>query len=185
MTASHLAWYSVRASGYTALILLTLSMIIGLLLSLRVGSPRWPRFLTNELHAFTTLVSLVFVGIHVATTIVEPFVHFGLAGALVPFATGYQTWGMAFGIVGAYLMIALWASSQLQRRIGWRTWRALHYGVFPVYVMAVAHTLLTGEDAAGAWGRWIAVGGLSVVAGMTALRAAGGHGPVRSRAEPG
>jgi hypothetical protein len=31
VTASHVAWYTVRASGYTALVLLTLSMVLGLL----------------------------------------------------------------------------------------------------------------------------------------------------------
>ena len=55
MTASHLAWYTVRASGDTALVLLTLSMVLGLLLGLNVRSARWPRFLTNELHGFTKI----------------------------------------------------------------------------------------------------------------------------------
>lgn len=171
ISASHLDWYSVRASGYTALILLTVSMALGLLLSLRVGSRRWPRFLTNELHAFTTLVSLVFIGVHVATTIADPYIHFGLAGALVPFASGYRTWGMAVGIVATYLMIAVWVSSKLQRQIGWRTWRALHYAVFAVYVLAVAHTIMTGEDATSSWGRWTTIASVSIVGALTAVRA--------------
>jgi hypothetical protein len=52
VSASHLAWYTARASGYTALMMLTLSMVVGLVLGLQLHSPRWPRFLTTELHRF-------------------------------------------------------------------------------------------------------------------------------------
>ena len=175
MTASHIAWYAVRASGYTALVLLTLSMVLGLLLSLNVKSARWPRFLTNDLHGFTTLVALVFIAVHLVATVLDPFMHFGLAGALVPFATGYRTIGMAAGIVAAYVMLAVWITSRLQRRIGWRTWRTLHYSVFAIYALSVAHTLVAGEDASTAWGRWIVVGSVVLVATLTALRAMTGR----------
>jgi sulfoxide reductase heme-binding subunit YedZ len=126
--------------------------------------------LTNDLHGFTTLVALVFIAIHLVATVLDPFMHFGLAGALVPFASGYRTIGMAAGIVAGYLMLAVWITSRLQRLIGWRTWRALHYAV---YVLAIAHTLVTGEDASTSWGRWIVVGSVLLVAALTALRALG------------
>ncbi len=182
MSASHLAWYSVRASGYTALLLLTLSMVSGILMSLKVRSAWWPRALTNELHAFLSLVSLVFIGIHVVTTILDPYAAFGLAGALVPFATGYQTLGMATGIVATYLMLAVWISSQLQSRIGWRTWRALHYSVFAVYVLSVVHTLMAGEDGSTTWGVWMTVVSVVIVCGMTAVRVFGWGRPARTAA---
>ena len=175
VSASHIAWYTVRASGYTALGLVTLSMVLGLLLSLNIRSPRWPRFLTNDLHGFTTLVALVFLAIHLVATVLDPFVHFGLAGALVPFASGYRPIGMAAGIVAAYLMLAVWITSRLQRRIGWRTWRQLHYAVFAIYVLSVAHTLLAGEDGSTSWGRWIVVGSVVLVATLTSLRTLGGR----------
>jgi predicted ferric reductase len=173
MSTAHIAWYTVRASGYTALVLLTLSMVLGLLLSLNVKSARWPRFLTTDLHSFTTLVALVFVGIHMVATVLDPFMHFGLSGALVPFASGYRPIGMAAGIVATYLMLAVWVSSRLQKRIGWHRWRKLHYAVFVVYAFAVAHTLLTGEDGSTTWGRWIVVSSVVLVSALTALRAMG------------
>jgi hypothetical protein len=63
---------------YTALILLTLSMLLGP----HVASPSWPGFLTNELHAFLTLVALIFIAIHLATTVIDPYIHFGITGTL-------------------------------------------------------------------------------------------------------
>jgi DMSO/TMAO reductase YedYZ heme-binding membrane subunit len=72
-------------------------------------------------------------------------------------------------------MLAVWITSRLQRRIGWRTWRQLHYAVFAIYVLSVAHTLLASEDGSTSWGRWIVVGSVVLVATLTALRTLGGR----------
>ena len=42
-----------------------------------------------------------------------------------------------------------------------------------MYVLSVAHTHVTGEDASTTWGRWIVVGSVVLVAALTALRALG------------
>ena len=52
-------WDVARAGGLMAYLLLTLSVALGLALSLRWQRPRWPRLITNELHGFVTLLSLV------------------------------------------------------------------------------------------------------------------------------
>lgn len=54
-----------RAAGFTAHGLLTGSVVLGLALGLRWRSPRWPRWATTELHRFVTLLTLVFLGLHV------------------------------------------------------------------------------------------------------------------------
>jgi len=59
-------WDVARAGGLAAYLLLTLSVALGLTLSLRWQRPRWPRLITNEMHSFVTLLTLVFVGVHVA-----------------------------------------------------------------------------------------------------------------------
>ena len=58
------AWTVARAGGLTAYVLLTLAVALGLALSLRWQSPRWPRLITNDLHRFLTLLSLAFIAIH-------------------------------------------------------------------------------------------------------------------------
>jgi len=171
MSASHVIWYSARASGYTALVMLTLSMVMGLVLSLRLHSPRWPRFVTTELHRFVTLTALVFVGLHTVAVYVDPYMRFSAAAVLVPFHSPYRPLGMALGITASWLLLAVWISSQLQRRIGWRSWRRLHYGAFAVYALAVVHTIVLGEDTTSAWGRWLVIGSVLVVTCLAAARA--------------
>jgi sulfoxide reductase heme-binding subunit YedZ len=177
MGINDLAWYTARASGFTALVLLTAPMTIGLVLSMKLRSPAWPRFVTTELHRFTTLVALVFVGVHTAALAADTYVGFGVAELLVPFASSYAPLGMALGITASYLLLAVWASSQLQRRIGWGLWRALHYATFALYALAVAHTLAMGEDATTPWGMATVAGSVVLVGGLTALRALGRTAP--------
>ncbi len=55
------------------------------------------------------------------------------------------------GIIGAYLAAALGLSFYVRRRIGAKRWRSLHRATILVYVLAVAHTLGAGSDAATPW----------------------------------
>ena len=43
-------WYATRASGYTALLLLSASVVLGMLTSLRESRRDWPRFVVQSLH---------------------------------------------------------------------------------------------------------------------------------------
>src|SRR5579859_7621019 len=101
---SQVTWDTARAGGVVAYVLLSLSVVLGLALSMRWQRPRWPRLITNELHSFMTLLSLVFIGVHVLAVWIDPFTHFGWRDVLIPFATSYRTAWMAAGIVGLYLM---------------------------------------------------------------------------------
>jgi predicted ferric reductase len=149
-----------------AYILLTLSVVLGLALSIRWQRPRWPRLITNEMHGYLTLLSLVFIGIHVAAVWVDPYEHFGWRDIFVPFATSYRTVWMAAGIVGAYLMLAVWISSQLRARIGYALWRKLHVLTFAVYLLSTVHGFWTGTDSKHAWALEIYAGSVLVVGGL-------------------
>jgi methionine sulfoxide reductase heme-binding subunit len=65
----------------------------------------------------------------------------------LPLAGPYRPVAVACGIVALYLLLAVWASSKLQRRIGYRLWRRLHVLAFAVYGLSVLHGALAGSDA--------------------------------------
>jgi hypothetical protein len=174
-----LTWVTTRAAGYTAFALLTLSVALGLVLSSPLRSKRWPRFATTELHRFVTLLTLVFIGVHVLVAMLDRFISFRLVEVLVPFTSHYRLFWMGLGIVSAYLAVAVWASSWLQRRIGYAWWRRLHYATFAVYVGAAAHGLGSGSDAGWAWSRSIYVASFVLVGGLLIMRL-----PARDRPAP-
>ena len=61
-------WYVTRGSGVVALLLLTAAVVLGVVTALRWRGERWPRFAVTDAHRNLTLLSIVFVAIHVVTT---------------------------------------------------------------------------------------------------------------------
>src|SRR5437588_12903662 len=146
-------WDVARAGGFTAYILLTLAVAVGLALSTQLQSPRrWPRLLNSELHNFLTLLSTIFVGVHVLAVWIDPFTHFGWSAVFIPFASSYRTVWMALGIVALYLGIAIGISTWLRPRIGYTWWRRLHVLTLGVYALATIHLIGTGSDTQTWWG---------------------------------
>lgn len=158
-------WDIARSGGFVAYGLLTISVALGLALSLRWQAPRWPRVINSELHNFVTLLSLVFVVIHVLAVWLDPFTAFGWSEIFIPFVSHYRAVWMAFGIVALYLGLALAASVWMRPSIGYEWWRRLHVLTLVVYLLVTVHGLTTGSDTRTAWGAGIyALSALGVAA---------------------
>ncbi len=145
-------WNVARAGGFTAYILLTLAVAVGLALSTQLQSPsRWPRLINSELHNFLTLLGTIFIVVHVLAVWVDPFTSFGWYEIFIPFASHYRTFWMALGIVALYLGIAIGISTWLRPRIGYTWWRRLHVLTLGIYVLATIHGLGMGSDTQTPW----------------------------------
>jgi DMSO/TMAO reductase YedYZ heme-binding membrane subunit len=163
-------WDTARAAGLVSYVLLTASVSLGLILRNRWQSGRWPRLVTNELHGYVSLLALVFIAVHVVAIAVDPFTHFGLAAVLVPFASHYRPIWMGLGITALYLLLAVWVSTRLRRRIGHRRWRQIHVLAFAVYGAATLHGLGTGSDTRTAWAVALYATSVVVVGTLLAIR---------------
>jgi predicted ferric reductase len=145
-------WNIARAGGWTAYILLTLAVVVGLLLSTQVQSPsRWPRLINSELHNFLSLLSTIFLSIHILAVWIDPFTHFGWRDMLIPFVSTYRPFWMALGIVALYSGIAIGISTLLRPYIGYAWWRRLHVLTLGIYVIATLHGIGTGSDTQTWW----------------------------------
>ena len=82
MSSSSLTWEIARAGGFMAYGLLTASVAIGLVVSLKWRSPRWTRYITTELHRFVTILALIFIAIPTLMVAIDPFIQFTLAEVL-------------------------------------------------------------------------------------------------------
>ncbi len=166
-----ITWDIARAGGFTAYILLTLSVAIGLALTLQWQSPgRWPRLLNSELHNFTTLLALIFTGIHVLAVWIDPFTSFGWNEVLIPFVSHYRPLWMALGIVGLYLGLAIGLSTWLRPLIGYAWWRRLHVLTLVLYALVTVHGIATGSDTQTWWGVLIYVSSVALVGGLLLSR---------------
>src|SRR5438874_1356258 len=164
-------WDVARAGGFTAYALLTLTVAVGLMLSGQLQSPsRWPRLLNSELHNFLTLLSTIFLVVHVLAVWVDPFTNFGWNEVFIPFASHYRPVWMALGIVALYLGIAIGVSTWLRPHIGYTWWRRLHVLTLGIFALAAIHGIGTGSDTQTWWGLGIYVVSIVLVGSLLCRR---------------
>ena len=140
-----------RATGVVSLILLTGTMVLGILTAGRTASASWPAFARADLHKRISLLAMVFLAIHVLTAVLDTYVSVGWAAAIIPFASPYRPLWTGLGTVGVDLMLAVGVSSALRQRISPRTWRGIHWLAYGSWPVAMAHSLGMGTDAAARW----------------------------------
>jgi DMSO/TMAO reductase YedYZ heme-binding membrane subunit len=165
-----LTWDVARVGGLVAYALLTASVAIGLALSLGWRSPRWTRFVTNEVHRFVTLLALVFVIVHGAAVAIDPFIKMGVTAVLVPFIGTYRPIWVSMGIIAGYLAIAVYLSERVRGRIGYAWWRRFHAFAFLAFVLALVHGVASGSDTRTPWALGLYFGSLALVGFLLALR---------------
>ena len=153
MLASHSTtiWYAMRATGIVALVLLTGTVVLGILTAGRVRSRSWPAFAQADLHKRVSLLAMAFLALHVLTAVVDTYVHVGWASVLVPFVSPYRPLWTGLGTVGVDLLAAVAISSALRQRMSARTWRAIHWLAYGSWPVAMAHSLGMGTDASRLW----------------------------------
>ncbi len=146
-----LSWEIARVGGMLALVLATASVLIGLALSLKVRSTHFPRFITNELHRYVSLLTLAFLLVHGLAVWADPFTGFTPGEVLVPLAAHYRPLWIAIGIVSGYLMLAVYLSEKVRPRIGYAWWRRFHGISFLIFLLGLLHGLGSGSDTAAGW----------------------------------
>jgi sulfoxide reductase heme-binding subunit YedZ len=154
-------WYTTRASGIVALVLLTLTMVLGVTTANRARARHWPGFALQELHRRSSILAMVFLAIHVLTSVLDTYVQIGWFAIVVPFTSSYSRFWVGIGTVALDLMAAVFISSLLRARLKPSTWRALHWLAYACWPVALAHTFGMGTDAGEHW--VIGLGALCVV----------------------
>ncbi len=151
-TATSPLWFATRATGLIALVLLTGTVVLGILTSVRFASPAWPRFVTVWTHRNLSLLAITFTALHVLTTVTDPFASISLVSVVVPFQTSvYRRIWLGFGAIAFDLLLAVLVTSLLRTRISPRLWRAVHWAGYVCWPVALVHGLGTGTDGAARW----------------------------------
>jgi DMSO/TMAO reductase YedYZ heme-binding membrane subunit len=145
-------WYVTRSTGAVALVLLTVSVVLGVMGAVRFSSaPRWPRFAIDLLHRDVSLLAIVLVVVHVVTTVLDGFAPITLLDGVIPFRSPYRPLWLGLGTIAFDLLLVLVITSLVRRRLGYRSWRAIHWLAYASWPVAVLHGLGTGTDAASWW----------------------------------
>jgi sulfoxide reductase heme-binding subunit YedZ len=175
-------WLVSRASGVVAMVLLSLTVVIGLALAAKVFRRRGAARQLLGAHEQIALAALAATAVHGVTLLGDPWLRPGLAGIAIPFAIGYRPAFTGLGILGGYLAAALGLSFYLRRRIGPRLWRRVHRLTVVVWGLAMVHVVGAGTDVSSPWLRAMLLAIAAPVVVLAARRALPRPLPARSEA---
>lgn len=167
---THGWWLASRASGLVALVLVTVSVLLGLTMSGRLM--RRPGLAKKLLavHEQTALAGLVAIAVHGIALLGDPWLNPGISGVVVPFALGFKTFFTGLGVIAAYLAALLGLSYYVRRRLAPGLWRKAHRATVVVYLLGLVHALGAGSDASAAWFRWWVMLTTPLVGGLFVYR---------------
>lgn len=163
--APHLFWITSRAAGGAALLLASASVSLGLMMSSKRRSAN-KRDL-RAIHEALSLTTLAMVALHGLALLGDSYLNPGLVGIAIPFASAYRPLWTGLGIIAGYSLGALGLSYYFRDRIGAARWRRVHRLTAVFWMLAIAHTIGAGSDAAEPW--FLAVSGALVIPALLLL----------------
>ena len=131
-------WLLARASGVTAYVLLTLSVLAGLVLKSRPFA-RFRAATVAEVHKTLALTGLGALALHAVALVLDTTVKVSLPALLVPGLVAYRPAAVAAGVIAAWLLVLITASFWVRKRIGMRMWRRLHWFTYALFGLATIH----------------------------------------------
>lgn len=137
-------WLASRSAGVVAYILLSASVILGLIHTTRLARVR-------GLHERVALLALGAVAAHGLLLLPDGWLHPGPTQILIPFTTGYRPLWTGLGILAAYGAAGLSLTYYARRRLGHRRWRTAHRFIPIAWALAAAHVIGAGTDAVSLW----------------------------------
>lgn len=150
-TGSKSFWFISRSTGVLGWLLLTFSVMWGMVQSGALGRPTIPPALAFGLHNFLSLAGLALVTVHGVILLGDSYLKLSVADIAIPFASTYEPFLMGLGIFSFYMMIVLTVSFYLRSKIGNKTFRAIHYASYLAYLLGLWHSWALGTDSGILW----------------------------------
>jgi sulfoxide reductase heme-binding subunit YedZ len=172
LTSSPIDWYTARAAGITAYLLLSGVVLLGLTMAAKKPFGGWPRFTVEDVHRFGGLLVGSFVAIHVVTIAIDSWLPFSIPSLVVPFISRYRPIWVGLGIAGAELLVAVAVTNHYRRRLPYTFWRRAHYLNFAVWSAATVHGIGSGTDRSAPWALGVYAATVSAVSAAIVWRAA-------------
>lgn len=141
-------WYTSRASGLTAYMLLFFSMVAGLMQgsTWSKGNKGKRKLMLNHIHQWSGWFGLLFGMVHGLVLVYDDYVGYSLYQILIPFTASQDPFLTGLGTIAMYLMILIVATSDWMKNVGRKVWRAIHFLAMPTYLLALSHGVFLGTD---------------------------------------
>ena len=145
-------WYLMRGSGLVTFVLLTLTVVLGVAGQKGLKSRLVPAAVTAGVHKTVALLAASFLALHVVTAVLDSWIGISWLNVVVPFGAGYRPMFVGLGALSLDLIGAVIITSLLRARLGYRTWRLVHWLTWASWPVAYLHSIGTGTDATHGFG---------------------------------
>ena len=151
LTSKTALWYCSRATGVVLIVLLGAVMLLGLIINRQGRLPGLPRFAVTGLHRNLSLLSLLFLVVHIATAVGDGFVSIPWISGFIPFTSDYEAFWLGLGAVAVDLMLAVILTSLIRGRIKPSVWRVVHWSSYLMFPVMIAHSIGSSRDLQSGW----------------------------------
>jgi sulfoxide reductase heme-binding subunit YedZ len=148
-TGPHLFWITSRAAGTAALLMSSLAVCVGLLMSGRFVRGRGADL--RPLHEALSLATVAALLIHALSLLGDQYLNASLVDLAVPFVGAYKTGWTSIGIVAGWALILLGPSYYARKLIGHKRWVSLHRFTAFAWLAGIVHAFGEGTDAGSTW----------------------------------
>lgn len=140
-------WYLSRASGIVAFVLLTASLVWGVLLFTRVLKKIDRASWLLEMHSWLSGLAVVTIALHLVALMADNYVHFGWKELFVPNGSTWKTGPVNFGVIAFWILVAVQGTSLIRKHINRKFWKYVHLGSYASWWLTAIHAGLAGTDA--------------------------------------
>jgi methionine sulfoxide reductase heme-binding subunit len=140
--------------GLTAVVLLTLNILMGLLVSTNYNFVKqwphrklpWPLF---KIHNWTGYVAMAVVVLHPVALLCSRTAKFRIVDVLLPLHSPHQTLFNNLGALTFYLFALVVTTSYFRPKLGYRPWKKLHYVAYLAALSMFIHGTLIDQNLKG------------------------------------
>jgi len=166
-------WALGRGTGVSTLVLLTVSMVLGILTSGGFRHRELPRFALTEIHRRASLAATGFLVLHVLSLWLDSEAQLNAVDLLVPFLNAANPLWWGLGTLAVDLLLVVVVSSLVRKHLSYAVWRGLHWIAYAMWPVAVLHSVGGGTDSATWWLRHTAIVCCAAVGGALGYRLVG------------
>jgi predicted ferric reductase len=142
------AWYLSRSMGLIAYLLMSASVMWGLVLSSKIVKEVAPPPAALAVHNAISWAGIGLGLIHALALLFDTYYTYTLFDVLMPFVGPYRPGWVGLGTVSLYAMTIVSMSFAWRKWLGQTGWRILHYTSFLFYAVVTVHGLMAGTDSA-------------------------------------
>lgn len=137
-------WETIRSAGIISFILLSLSVIVGIVTSF-IKNKKWKN-LMRIFHQSAGWFGFLFAFLHMFLLLFDDYVGYTWLELLIPFSSDHERLLTGLGTLSFWGMFIILLSSDGLKYIGKKLWKKIHYLTIPTYIMSLIHGISLGTD---------------------------------------